>query len=243
MAGEAKVRINKFLATAGICSRREADRLVAAGKVTVNGQVAEPGILVNERDEITVGGKAVAERQPEKVVLAYYKPLGVTCTARDRHAERALGDIFRYPVRVTYAGRLDKESEGLLLMTNDGLLIERMMRGSNGHEREYAVKIDREITPEFIEKMQAGIFLRELNITTRPCRITATGKYSFRIILTQGVNRQIRRMCGELGFRVKSLKRLRVENIELAKLRPGEYRVITGEELRELYRCCQMEGK
>lgn len=233
-------RLNKYIAASGICSRREADRLIADGKVMINGRVAGMGMPVGETDQITVNGKVI-RKSPAKVVLAYYKPVGITCTERDRHADKVLGDVFRYPERVTYAGRLDKDSEGLLLMTNDGMLIERMMRGSYGHEKEYIVKVDKKITEEFLEKMITGVILKDLNITTRPCQAKAEGTYTFAIILTQGVNRQIRRMCKELGFQVKSLKRVRVMNIGLAKLKPGEYRKITGSELATLYRACGLE--
>ncbi len=235
------MRLNKYISAAGICSRREADRLIESGRVAVNGSIAHAGMQVDENCEVLVNGKRIGSATPKKVVLAYYKPIGVTCTERDKHADKALGDIFKYPVRVTYAGRLDKDSEGLLLMTNDGALIEQMMRGSNGHEKEYVVKVDKEITDEFLQKMKTGVFLKELKITTRPCRIKAEGKFTFRIILTQGVNKQIRRMCQELGFQVKSLKRVRVVNIELAKLRPGEYREVTGVELHVLYNSCGMK--
>ncbi len=231
------IRLNKYIAAAGLCSRREADRLIAEGRVTVNGQVAGMGMPVTETDLVTVNGKAV-QSAPAKVVLAYYKPVGITCTARDRHADLALGEVFRYPVRVTYAGRLDKDSEGLLLMTNDGLLIERMMSGSQGHEKEYVVRLDKKINEAFVKKMITGVFLEDLNITTRPCKVMAEGEYSIRIILTQGVNRQIKRMCKELGFQVKSLKRVRVLNIRLADLQPGEYRRVTGHELDTLYHSC-----
>ncbi len=235
------MRLNKYISAAGICSRREADRLIESGRVMVDGQMAQAGMQVEDGSEVLVNGKSIGSSTPKKVVLAYYKPIGVTCTERDRHAEKALGEIFKYPVRVTYAGRLDKDSEGLLLMTNDGALIERMMRGSNGHEKEYVVKVDKEIDEEFLRRMETGVFLKELKVTTRPCRIKAEGKYTLDIILTQGVNKQIRRMCQELGFQVKSLKRIRVVNIQLAKLRPGEYREIIGEELRVLYKSCNME--
>lgn len=231
----AAVRLNKFLADHGVCSRREADRLIEQGRVAVNGQAALPGCKVTERDSIAVNGKLLQGR-PEKVVLAFYKPVGVTCTERDRHAEKILNDYVNYPVRVTYAGRLDKDSEGLLLLTNDGDLIEAVMRGAHRHEKEYTVKVNQEITPQFLEQMAAGIYLRELKQTTRPCEIRQTGKYTFQIILTQGLNRQIRRMCQALGFRVVTLKRVRIMNIHLGKLQPGEFRKATKDEWKELVR-------
>lgn len=234
MTDTSTVRLNKYLAECGVCSRREADVLIEAGKVTVNGRKAEPGMRVGDTDEVICNGKALKSRN-EKVVLAYYKPLGVTCTEKDRFADKTLKDAFDYPIRVTYAGRLDKETEGLLLMTNDGDLIQRLMRGTEHHEKEYVVKVTKELTPDFKEKMEAGVFLSELNRKTKPCKIEILGKYTFKIILTQGLNRQIRRMCQELGYKVNALQRIRVANITLGKLRPGTFRRVSGEELQELY--------
>lgn len=237
----AAVRLNKFLADHGVCSRREADRLIEQGRVAVNGQAALPGCKVMERDSIAVNGKLLQGR-PEKVVLAFYKPVGVTCTERDRHAEKILNDYVNYPVRVTYAGRLDKDSEGLLLLTNDGDLIEAVMRGAHRHEKEYTVKVNQEITPRFLEQMAAGIYLRELKQTTRPCEIRQTGKYTFQIILTQGLNRQIRRMCQACGYEVRQLKRIRIMQIGLEHLIPGQYREVQGRELEQLYRDAGLTG-
>lgn len=235
------VRLNKYLASCGVCSRRDADVLIAAGKVTVNGKVAENGTKVSEGDVVKLNGKKL-QAEEKKAVLAFYKPVGVTCTERDRHAEKVIMDMIHYPVRLTYAGRLDKDSEGLLILTNDGALINAMMRGANGHEKEYVVRVDKEITEEFLEKMAAGVYLKELDITTRSCEITAIGKYTFRIILTQGVNRQIRRMCKAFGYEVKALKRVRIMNVMLGKIAPGKFREIQGEELEKLYRDCGLEN-
>ena len=232
------IRLNKYMAQAGLCSRREADRYIDAGQVYINGQKAQMGQLVYSGDKVTIGSKQLRNAE-EEVVLAWYKPIGVTCTEKDPHAKRKIGDVFRYPVRVTYAGRLDKDSEGLLIMTNDGDLINRMMRGANGHEKEYVVKVDKELTEDFCHLMQQGVYLSELERTTRPCEVSIEGKYTFRIILTQGLNRQIRRMCETLGYQVKSLKRVRVVNVELGSLKPGEYREVTGAELKELYAACK----
>ena len=234
MADTTAVRLNKYLAQCGVCSRREADILIAEGKVLVNGKTAQPGLRVSERDEVICNGKKLANRN-EKVVLAYYKPLGVTCTEKDRFADKTLKDAFDYPIRVTYAGRLDKETEGLLLMTNDGDLIQRLMRGTEHHEKEYVVKVTKELDPDFKEKMEAGVFLSELNRRTKPCKVEILGKHTFKIILTQGLNRQIRRMCQEMGYRVNALQRIRVANITLGKLKPGTFRRINGEELQDLY--------
>lgn len=227
-------RLNKYLAECGVCSRREADRLIEEGRVLVNDEVAEMGCQVCDTDKVVVNGKCLKGRA-KQVVLAFYKPVGVTCTEKDKYAERIINDCIKYPVRVTYAGRLDKDSEGLLLLTNDGTLIDAMMRGANEHEKEYVVKVHKEITADFLQKMSAGIYLKELNATTRPCKVERLGKFTFRIILTQGLNRQIRRMCKVLGYEVKQLKRVRVMNINLGKLVPGKYKEVTGPELKKLY--------
>ncbi len=228
-------RLNKYIAECGICSRREADRLIENGSVAVNGKVATVGMAVSDEDEIIINGNKLAGKN-SKVVLAFNKPVGVVCSEKDTHGEVTIKDVLDYPVRVTYAGRLDKDSEGLLLLTNDGELINELMRGKNNHDKEYIVRVTKELTPDFKEKMEGGIFLKELNIKTKPCRVNVIDPYTFSIILTQGVNRQIRRMCDTLGYRVKELTRIRVANIELGRLHPGTYRRITGEELKALYR-------
>lgn len=234
------VRINKYLAECGICSRREADKYIEQGKVKVNQKTAVSGMQVSEQDVVEFAGKVV---QPKncKIVLAYYKPIGVTCTEKDVHADKTIIQALNYPVRLTYAGRLDKDSEGLIIMTNDGDLIQQMMKGANGHEKEYTVKVNKEITQEFLDKMSQGVFLKELAQTTRPCKLKQIGKYTFQIILTQGLNRQIRRMCQEFGYQVTSLRRDRIVNIELNGLRSGQYRELQGEELAQLYRLCGMK--
>lgn len=229
-----QIRLNKYLAQCGVCSRRDADRLIEQGMVTVNGKTASVGMTVSPEDAVKVG-KKLLQGQKKKVVLAFYKPVGVTCTEKDPHAEKKINDIVKYPERVTYAGRLDKDSEGLLLLTNDGELINAMMRGANRHEKEYIVKTDKEITPDFLKRMSQGIYLKELDVTTRECKTEKIGKFAFRIILTQGLNRQIRRMCEECGYKIKSLKRIRVMNITLEKLIPGQYRVLSDEETEKLY--------
>lgn len=229
-----QIRLNKYLAQCGVCSRREADKLIEAGRVQINGSVATMGQTVDGTEEIKVGKKIISGPK-ENVVLAYYKPVGVTCTEKDPHAEQKITDMIKYKTRVTYAGRLDKDSEGLILLTNDGDLINAMMRGANRHEKEYVVKVDKEITPDFIKKMSDGVYLKELDVTTRKCSVVQTGKFTFQIILTQGLNRQIRRMCKELGFQVKSLKRIRIMNISLGNIQYGTYREVTGEELEQLY--------
>ena len=235
-------RLNKYLAECNICSRREADKLIDQGRVKVNGQKAVSGMQVSGQDSVEVNGRQVKPAS-SKVVLAYNKPVGVTCTERDKHAEKTIVEAVKYPVRLTYAGRLDKDSDGLIILTNDGELIQRMMRGANRHEKEYVVRVDREYTDDFLVKMSQGVYLKELNETTRPCLAERIGKYTFRIILTQGLNRQIRRMCENFGYKVKSLTRIRVMNIELAGLKSGTYRELKGEELTTLYRLCGMSEK
>ena len=236
------VRLNKYLAHAGICSRREADRLIESGSVLVNGIVPSTGSQVCEKDTITVDGKVVQGRE-KRVVLAYYKPVGITCTERDPHAKKTIAQAVKYPIRVTYAGRLDQDSEGLLLLTNDGDLIQGMMRGANRHEKEYIVKTDKEVAESFLDQMGQGIFLKELGQTTRPCTVEKIGKYTFRIVLTQGLNRQIRRMCEACGYRVRSLKRIRVMHVLLEDLKPGEYRELGQEDIDRLYRDCGLSAK
>ncbi len=230
-----EVRINKFLAEAGVASRRQADKLVESGQVTINGIKAKNADKVNDGDKVCVKGRQVF-MQDEKHVVAFYKPEGVTCTKQDKYAKVTIDEVFQYPLRLNYAGRLDKDSKGLLIMTNDGDLIDRMMRARNHHEKEYIVKVNNSVTDDFIHKMSNGVYLEELEVTTRSCTVTKVGEYTFRIILTQGLNRQIRRMCASLGYKVESLMRVRVMNVELGNLKPGEYRRITGEELSELYR-------
>ena len=227
------MRVNKYLAQAGICSRRQADRLIADGKVTVNGTPATEGMQVEDSDEILVEGRPVG-RAPSKVVLAYYKPKGVVCTHSDPHAEDTLFDHINYPQRLNYAGRLDKDSEGLLLLTNDGDLIQKMMRGANGHEKEYEVIIDKPVTEAILNQMRQGIYLPELSVTTRACRAEKISENGFRIILTQGLNRQIRRMCKECGCEVVDLKRVRVVTVTLEGLQPDTYRELSTEEIIEL---------
>lgn len=233
------VRLNKYLSEAGVCSRREADRLIADGRVTVDGRIAQTGMRISPGQEVRVGRKVVSKRDA-MVVLAVNKPKGIVCTEEKRE-RNSIVRFLNYPIRVTYIGRLDKDSRGLLLMTNNGDIINRMMRSANCHEKEYKVTVDKEITEEFIEKMSGGVPI--LDTVTRPCRVTKIGKYTFSIILTQGLNRQIRRMCGALGYEVRDLLRVRVMNIRLGSLKEGEYRKLTDEELEELYSLIQDSPK
>lgn len=233
MEQENGTRLNKYIASCGICSRRDADKLIEAGNVTVNGKVADVGTKVFEGDSVKVGAKLIKPSE-EKTVIAYYKPVGVTVTERDDHAEYTIKDAFRYKERVTYAGRLDKDSEGLLLMSNDGDLINSMMKGENHHEKEYLVKISKPIYKELLDKLAGGIYLKELNQTTRPCKVKKVTKDTFSIVLTQGLNRQIRRMCEACDVKVLMLKRVRVLTVTLNGLQPGEYRVLSREEIEKL---------
>lgn len=228
------VRINKYIANAGVCSRRDADKLIDAGKVSVNGKMAVQGMTVTSQDTVCVNGKVIKAKD-DKVVLAFYKPIGITCTEKDKFAEKTILEYVKYPVRVTYAGRLDKDSEGLILLTNDGDLIQALMKGSHQHEKEYVVKVDKEITKDFLEKMAAGVYLPELDRRTKPCKVEQVGKQTFKIILTQGLNRQIRRMTKELGYNVTSLKRIRIERITIDGLEIGQYRELTEKEKENLY--------
>lgn len=225
------VRLNKYLSEAGVCSRREADRLIESGKVTVDGVTAQMGMRVTAGQIVKVGKKTVS-KQDEMIVLAVNKPKGIVCT-EDQRERDSIVRFLNYPVRVTYAGRLDKDSRGLLLMTNNGDIINQMMRAANRHEKEYKVTVDKEITEQFIKKMSEGVPI--LDTVTRPCTVKKIGKYTFSIILTQGLNRQIRRMCAAFGYEVKDLVRIRIMNIRLGSLKGGAYRKLTDEELEELY--------
>lgn len=224
------IRLNKYLSDIGVCSRRAADRLAQEGKITVNGIAAQPGMRVTPQDDIRVEGKPV-RKEEKKVYLALNKPRGIVCTAEKREKNNII-DYVNYPLRIYPVGRLDKDSEGLILLTNDGAIVNGMMRARNRHEKEYQVKVDRAFDSGFLERMTQGVPI--LDTVTRPCRIRRTGSDTFVIILTQGLNRQIRRMCEALGYRVVRLKRVRIMNIRLGSLPCGKWRELTSEELRVL---------
>ncbi len=226
-----EIRLNKYLSDAGVCSRREADRLIESGKVTVDGKRAEMGMKVTENQIVCVGKKPVKPKD-EMVLIAVNKPVGIVCTEEKREKNNII-DFLKYPTRITYIGRLDKDSEGLILMTNNGDIINKMMRAGNEHEKEYIVTVNKPITDEFLEKMANGVPI--LDTVTRKCKIEKVGKFKFRIILTQGLNRQIRRMCEYCGFKVTRLVRVRVMNIKLGDLKVGQYRNVTEEEIAKLY--------
>ncbi len=227
-----EVRLNKFLSDAGVCSRREADRLIDAGRVTVDGNKAVMGMKVLPTMDIVCNGKKVS-RENELVLIAFNKPVGVECTADKDNPDNII-DYIGYPKRIYPIGRLDKNSEGLILLTNDGSIVNKISKASQFHEKEYFVMVNKKIDDTFIEKMASGVRLKELNITTRPCEVEWIEERVFRIVLTQGLNKQIRRMCEEFGYRVTNLRRVRIMNIKLGKLKLGDYRNVRSEELETL---------
>ncbi|MCI9447493.1 MAG: pseudouridine synthase [Lachnospiraceae bacterium] len=229
---EGSVRINKYLSEAGVCSRREADRQIEAGRVAINGRPAVAGDKVSPSDVVMYEGKLVSKEE-EAILLAVNKPAGIVCTSEKREKDNIV-DYINYPKRIYPIGRLDKTSHGLLLMTNQGELVNKMMRSGNYHEKEYIVKVNKDVTDEFLHGMAKGVYLEELQKTTRPCLVEKVGRRVFRIILTQGLNRQIRRMCESFQYRVMDLKRVRIMNIRLGDLKEGEYRKVTREEWRKL---------
>ena len=232
------IRLNKYLSEQGLCSRREADRLIEAGKVTIDGRKAEVGEKVTGQESICCDGKPAGKtaggKKVRPVLLAVNKPRGIVCTTSDKDRAPNVVDLIHYPARVYPVGRLDKDSEGLLLMTNQGELANQIMHAGNLHEKEYMVTVDRPFNAAFIKKLQDGVELKELKVTTRPCTVEAVGTKTFRIVLTQGLNRQIRRMCEALGYHVMVLKRVRIMNILLGKLKTGDFRRVTPRELEEL---------
>lgn len=226
------IRINKYLSEAGVCSRREADRQVAEGNVTVDGRIAEIGTKVFPGQKVIYCGQFV-QKEEEMILLAFHKPAGIVCTAEKREKNNVI-DYIHYPKRIYPVGRLDKDSEGLLLLTNNGDIVNKMMRAGNRHEKEYIVTVNKPITEAFLRGLAGGVPLVELNVTTRKCKVEQIGKREFRIILTQGLNRQIRRMCEYFGYRVEKLVRTRIMNIELGNLKSGTYRSVTAEEYQTL---------
>jgi len=222
--------INKFIAATGLCSRREADKLLDAGRVTLNSKTARKGNRVEEGDEVTVDGKSLTNK-PEAVYLALHKPPGITCTT-DLRDKTNIIDFVNYPERIFPIGRLDKASTGLILLTNDGDIVNKILRVENAHDKEYIVTVNKPINKEFIRRMAGGLPI--LDTTTKRCEVEKLGKQRFRIILTQGLNRQIRRMCEYLGFEVRTLKRIRIMNVRLDDLPVGEWRELRADELEVL---------
>ncbi|MEI3225083.1 MAG: pseudouridine synthase [Lachnospira sp.] len=227
------VRINKFLGSAGYCSRREADRLVGEGRVFIDGNMADMGSRVMPGQKVYVDGKEVVPEE-ENILIAVNKPRGIVCTTTDKQGANNIVDFLGCDKRIYPVGRLDKDSEGLLLMTNDGELMNNILTGKNEHEKEYIVEVDKNLSDDFERRMSEPMYLKELDKTTRPCRVIKTGKKTFRIILKQGLNRQIRRMCSNLGYKVVKLKRIRIMNIELNDLPAGATRKIEGSEYEKL---------
>jgi 23S rRNA pseudouridine2604 synthase len=225
------VRINKYLSEAGFCSRREADRLIAEGKVLIDGKLPEIGTRVMPGQSVTVDGKKL-HIADKKVVIAYNKPIGIECTSDSENKDNIISAV-NYPVRLYTVGRLDKNSCGLILLTNDGELANLISKAGENHEKEYYVRVDKPVTKEFIEGMKRGVPI--LDKVTAPCKIFPKGENCFTIVLIQGLNRQIRRMCEYFGLKVRFLKRVRVMNISLGDLKPGEYRELSAEEIQKLY--------
>ena len=225
------IRLNKYIADSGFCSRREADRLIEQGRVAVDGRTGTLGDRVTDGMVVTVDGREM-NRKEEKVYLVINKPVGIVCTADPREPLNIV-DYLGYPERVFPVGRLDMDSEGLLIMTSDGEIVNRLLRAAGGHEKEYEVEVDRPVTADFLKKMAAGVPI--LDTVTLPCRVRRTGERSFNIILVQGLNRQIRRMCEALGYRVRKLRRIRIMNIRLGNMQPGQWREVTPEELETLF--------
>lgn len=226
------IRINKFLSEAGVCSRREADRRIENREITINGRVAVNGDKVWPQDVVLVNGKPI-QKEEEVVLLVLNKPAGIVCTAEKREKNNVI-DFLKYPKRIYPIGRLDKDSEGLLLLTNNGDIVNKIMRAGNMHEKEYIVTVNKPVTDSFIRGLAGGVPLVELNTTTRKCRVEKIANRKFRIVLTQGLNRQIRRMCEYFGYRVEKLERVRIMNIKLGDLKSGEYREVTEAEYEKL---------
>lgn len=232
MASENLTRVNKYLSEVGYCSRRKADTLIEQGRVTINGQVPEMGTKVAPGDEVRVNGELIVPPKRENVYLAFNKPVGIVCTTNPAEKKNIV-DYINFPTRIFPIGRLDKPSEGLILLTDDGDIVNKILRARNNHEKEYIVTVDRIITKDFIQRMSSGIPI--LDTVTRECEVEQLSKFVFRIILTQGLNRQIRRMCEYLGYEVVKLRRIRIMNIKLDTA-VGQYRHLTKEELAELDR-------
>ncbi|PRP66016.1 23S rRNA pseudouridine(2604) synthase RluF [Nonlabens agnitus] len=230
---ETGIRINKFLSEQGYCSRRAADKLIEQERVTINGSVPEMGTKVMENDIVAVDGKLISKKKEKPVYLAFNKPVGIVCTTDTRVEKDNIIDFINYPTRIFPIGRLDKPSEGLIFLTNDGDIVNKILRARNNHEKEYIVTVDHSINPRFIERMSSGIPI--LDTVTRDCEVEQIGRKTFRIVLTQGLNRQIRRMCEFLDYRVTKLKRVRIMNVPL-DIPVGHYRELTNSEMAEIRR-------
>lgn len=230
------IRLNKYLSDAGICSRRQADRYLEEGKITVDGVKAVMGQKVTADQDIRLMGKKIAKASEKKVVIAFHKPRGIVCTTQKKEKDNIV-DYINYPERIYPVGRLDKDSEGLIFLTNDGALMNEILCARNYHEKEYEVRVNKEITDNFLKKMSEGVEI--LDTKTRPCKVRKTGERSFRIILTQGLNRQIRRMCESQGYQVRRLRRIRIMNVTLGNLESGKYRELSEKEKKQLLDLCK----
>lgn len=224
------IRLNKAISDTGYCSRRQADTLIEAGKVAINGVVASLGSKVMPGDEVTINGKPIVKKAG-RIYLAFHKPVGITCTT-DRKIQGNIIDYLNHPERIFPIGRLDKPSEGLILLTNDGDIVNKILRAGNHHEKEYIVTVNRPVTDDFVQRMSNGVPI--LDTVTKKCKVERISRFVFKIILVQGLNRQIRRMCEFLGYEVTALKRIRVMNIELGNLPVGKWRELTDKELDEI---------
>ena len=240
MSAPKQTRINKYLSEVGYCSRRAADKLIEQGRVSINGKIPEMGTKIVPGDEIRVDGELISTPNEEPVYLAFNKPVGIVCTTDRRVEKDNIIDYINYPKRIFPIGRLDKPSEGLIFLTNDGDIVNKILRARNHHEKEYLVTVDKPITPEFLNKMRNGVPI--LDTVTRKCEVEEIGKYQFKIILTQGLNRQIRRMCEFLGYNVKKLKRIRIMNVKL-DIPVGKWRDLNHEELTEINRLVSASSK
>lgn len=232
-------RLNKFIAETGFCSRREADKVIGEGRVTINGVVPELGTKVAPTDEVRIDGKLIREKTEKPIYMAFNKPVGIECTT-NLEVRNNIVDYINYPTRIFPIGRLDKASEGLIFLTNDGDIVNKILRARNNHEKEYTVTVNKPITGRFIERMANGIPI--LNTVTRKCKVEQISKYIFKIVLTQGLNRQIRRMCEYLGYEVTALKRIRIINISL-DIPVGRYRELTDAEIKQLSQLIEPSSK
>lgn len=231
MSEKEGTRINKFLSEAGYCSRRAADKLIEEGRVTINGKIPEMGTKIGPNDTVLVDGKSIHDGQEKRVYIAFNKPVGIVCTTDNRVEKDNIIDFINYPTRIFPIGRLDKPSEGLIFLTNDGDIVNKILRSRNNHGKEYIVTVNKPISKGFIQKMSNGIPI--LDTVTKKCEVEQISRFQFRIVLTQGLNRQIRRMCEFCGYDVTALKRIRIMNIKL-DVPLGEWRYITDKELDEL---------
>ena len=240
MEAKKQTRINKYLSEAGYCSRRAADKLIEQGRVTINGRVPEMGTKISEGDEVHVNGELISPASEAPVYIAFNKPVGIVCTTDTRVEKDNIIDFINYPTRIFPIGRLDKPSEGLIFLTNDGDIVNKILRARNNHEKEYEVWVDRPITPSFIQQMSNGVPI--LDTVTRKCVVEQLSRFKFKIILTQGLNRQIRRMCEALDYEVTRLKRNRIMNVSL-DIPEGKWRDLTKDEMNEINRLVEDSSK